>query len=96
MYLNTNYPHSDEEMKRYDEAEFRKYRGRKGVIEEHIHRLQVKPADYLLTVGLLPELTHAPRILRTALSAIPYYRSWEVGFSSDVLSPRCLYEYRFT
>lgn len=54
MYFNTNYPHTDEEMKRYDEAEFRKYRGRKGVIEGHIHRLQVKPADYLLTVGLLP------------------------------------------
>ena len=54
MYFNTNYPHSDEEIKRYDEAEFRKYRGRKGVIEGYIHRLQVKPADYLLTVGLLP------------------------------------------
>jgi len=53
-YFNTNYPHSDEELQHYDQAEFRKYRGRSGVVEGTIQNLQMRPGDYLLTVGILP------------------------------------------
>jgi hypothetical protein len=54
MYFNTNYPHSDKEMLRYQEAEFRKPILREGVIEGFIPTLQVRPDEYLLTVGILP------------------------------------------
>jgi len=54
MYFNTNYPHSDEEMLRYDDAEHRKYKGRRGVIEASIPYLQVKPGNYLVSLGILP------------------------------------------
>lgn len=54
MYFNTNYPHSDEEMARYDDAPFRRYRGRFGVIEAHIPAIQLKAGEYLVSLGLLP------------------------------------------
>jgi hypothetical protein len=54
MYFNTNYPHSDDELAGYDSAEFRKYRGRRGVVEGLVHELQLKAGDYLLTVGIVP------------------------------------------
>jgi hypothetical protein len=54
MYFNTNYPHSDEEMQYYCKQEFRQYIGRRGTVEAYIHRLQLKPDQYLLTVGILP------------------------------------------
>lgn len=54
MYFNTNYAHSDQELQHYDLAEFRKYRGRAGVVEGFIPNLQVRPGDYLLTVGIVP------------------------------------------
>jgi ABC-type polysaccharide/polyol phosphate transport system ATPase subunit len=54
MYFNTNYPHSDAEMLHYDEQPFRQYRGRKGVIEAHIPFLQLKPGEYLVSLGILP------------------------------------------
>jgi hypothetical protein len=57
MYFNTNHPHSDEELRHYYDADFRKVRGRTGVVEGLIHKLQVRPSNYLLTVGILPNQT---------------------------------------
>lgn len=54
MYFNTNYPHSDEELINYENAEFRQPILRHGVIEGLIPHLQVRPDTYLLTVGILP------------------------------------------
>jgi hypothetical protein len=54
MYFNTCYPHSDEEMAAYNEQEFRKYKGRIGVIEARIPFLQLKPGEYLVSLGILP------------------------------------------
>lgn len=54
MYFNTNYPHSDDEMRHYHEASFRQYRGRTGVVEATIPLLQVKAGDYIVSVGILP------------------------------------------
>jgi hypothetical protein len=54
MYFNTNNPHDDEEIVRYHEAEFRKPILRRGLIEGSIAPLQVRPDEYLLTVGILP------------------------------------------
>jgi ABC-type polysaccharide/polyol phosphate transport system ATPase subunit len=54
MYFNTNYPHSDAEMVRYAELPFRKYRGRAGVIEAKIPYLQLKPGEYRVSIGILP------------------------------------------
>jgi hypothetical protein len=54
MYFNTNYPHSDDEIARYDSLPFRQYRGRRGVIEAHIPALQLKAGEYLVSLGILP------------------------------------------
>jgi len=54
MYFNTNYPHSDEEMQSYYKQGFRQYIGRRGTAEAYIPSLQLKPVEYLLTVGILP------------------------------------------
>ena len=54
MYFNTNYPHSDTEMREYDQQPFRQYRGRSGVIEARIPYLQLKAGGYLISLGLLP------------------------------------------
>ena len=53
MYFNTNYPHTDAELGSYFEAKFRKFRGRYGVVEGTIDKLQLKPADYFLSIGIL-------------------------------------------
>lgn len=76
MYFNTNYPHSDREMQTYDKHEFRRYRGRQGVIEAAIDFLQVKPGDYYVTVGILPnEPSHHEfyelRYLHYTISVLP-------------------------
>jgi ABC-type polysaccharide/polyol phosphate transport system ATPase subunit len=54
MYFNTNYPHSDDEMRTYFEADFRQYKGRTGVIEATIPFLQLRPGTYLVSMGILP------------------------------------------
>lgn len=54
MYFNTNYPHSDEELHRYFELPFRKYVGRKGVIEAVIDPIQLKAGEYYVSFGILP------------------------------------------
>ena len=54
MYFNTNYPHSDAEMLEYDQQPYRKYRGRRGVIEARIPYLQLRAGQYLFSLGLLP------------------------------------------
>ena len=54
MYFNTNYPHNDEEIQHYEDADFRQYTGRLGGAEAHIPELQLRPGAYLLTVGILP------------------------------------------
>lgn len=54
MYLNTNYPHSDEEIAAYFEAPFRRYKGRRGVIEARIPYMQLRPGEYLVSLGILP------------------------------------------
>lgn len=59
MYFNTNYPHSEWEMRNYDEQPFRKGRYRRGVIEARIPFVQVKPGDYLVSVALLPNMPEA-------------------------------------
>jgi hypothetical protein len=56
MYFNTNYPHSDEEIARYDATPFRRYRGRRGVIEARIPAVQLKAGEYLVSLGILPNL----------------------------------------
>jgi hypothetical protein len=53
MYFNTSKPHSDEELQHYFDADFRKYRGRHGVVEASIAKLQAKPSNYLLTVAII-------------------------------------------
>ena len=62
MYFNTNRPHSDEELTRYHEAKFRQFRGRRGVVCGTIHRLQVKPSNYLLTVAIVSNQPGDPDI----------------------------------
>jgi len=54
MYFNTNYPHSDEEIRHYYDMQFRQYTGRLGSAEAHFSQLQLRPGTYLLTVGILP------------------------------------------
>lgn len=54
MYFNTSYPHSDREMLEYEQQPFRQYIGKTGVIEARIDYLQLKPGDYLVSLGLLP------------------------------------------
>jgi hypothetical protein len=54
MYFNTNYPHSDEEMSSYERCPFRQYKGRSGVIQARIPFLQLKPGEYLVSLGILP------------------------------------------
>jgi hypothetical protein len=54
MYLNTNYPHSDAEILTYEEADFRQFKGRYGLVEGEIAELQLAPGDYFLTVAILP------------------------------------------
>ena len=54
MYLNTNYPHSDEEAERYFDAPFRKFKGRRGVVEARIPYVQLKPGNYVVSLGILP------------------------------------------
>lgn len=54
MYFNTNYPHSDDEIARYDSLPFRHYRGRRGVIEAHLPAVQLKAGEYLVSLGILP------------------------------------------
>ena len=56
MYFNTNYPHSDEEMRDYFNASFRRYRGQVGKIEAIINPLQVRAGEYYLSLGILPNL----------------------------------------
>lgn len=53
-YFNTNYPHSDDELRDYYQQEFRRYVGRRGTVEAYMPKLQLKPDEYLLTVGILP------------------------------------------
>jgi hypothetical protein len=54
MYFNTCYPHSDGEMASYHEQEFRRFHGRTGVIEARIPFVQLKPGEYLVSLGILP------------------------------------------
>jgi ABC-type polysaccharide/polyol phosphate transport system ATPase subunit len=54
MYFNTNYPHSDAEMLRYGELPFRQYRGRTGVIEAKLPCVQLRPGEYRVSLGILP------------------------------------------
>jgi ABC-type polysaccharide/polyol phosphate transport system ATPase subunit len=54
MYFNTNYPHSDEELRRYDDAPFRRYRGHSGVIEARLDPVQLRPGEYYVSFGILP------------------------------------------
>jgi hypothetical protein len=54
MYFNTNYPHSDDELRSYPDASFRKYIGRRGLIEAVIDPLQLRAGEYYVSIGLLP------------------------------------------
>jgi len=54
MYFNTNYPHSDNELQRYFDADYRKYVGRSGIIEARIEPLQLRAGEYYVSLGILP------------------------------------------
>ena len=54
MYYNTNYPHSDEELRDYFSVPFRKYRGRAGKIEAVIDPVQLRAGEYFVSLGILP------------------------------------------
>lgn len=54
MYFNTNYPHSDKELKNYSAEDFRKPRVRRGVIDGLVEPLQLKPGEYYVSFGILP------------------------------------------
>lgn len=54
MYFNTNYPHSDDELRGYFDVPFRKYIGRSGIVEAVIDPLQVKAGEYYVAFGILP------------------------------------------
>jgi ABC-type polysaccharide/polyol phosphate transport system ATPase subunit len=54
MYFNTNYPHTDDELRTYYDAPFRKYIGRRGVVEGVVDPIQIKAGDYQVSIGILP------------------------------------------
>jgi ABC-type polysaccharide/polyol phosphate transport system ATPase subunit len=54
MYFNTNYPHSDDEIRDYFEAPFRKERHRAGRIVGRIDPIQLRPDKYYVSLGILP------------------------------------------
>jgi len=54
MYFNTCNPHSDDEIRNYFEAPFRRYIGKRGIIECVIDPLQVRAGEYYVSVGILP------------------------------------------
>ena len=54
MYFNTNYPHSDDEIRQYSAAPFRSYIGRRGLIEAVIDPIQLKAGEYHVSFGILP------------------------------------------
>ena len=89
MYFNTNRPHSDEELKRYHEAKFRQFRGRRGVVCGTVHRLQVKPSNYILTVAIVSNQPGDPDIYEIHYLRYPIRVVELQGVSSEVL-PKCL------
>ena len=54
MYFNTNYPHSDDEVRNYFAAPFRQFIGRRGSIEAVVDPLQLRAGEYYVSVGILP------------------------------------------
>jgi ABC-type polysaccharide/polyol phosphate transport system ATPase subunit len=54
MYFNTNYPHSDDELRRYFDADFRRYIGRRGFLEATIDPVQLRAGEYYVSFGILP------------------------------------------
>jgi len=54
MYLNTNYPHSDAEMRDYHGESFRQVRAMCGVIEACVHPVQLRAGQYYVSLGILP------------------------------------------
>jgi hypothetical protein len=54
MYFNTNYPHSDEEIRSYFDAPYRQTRARRGTIEAILNPLQLKAGQYYVSLGILP------------------------------------------
>lgn len=54
MYFNTNYPHSDEELKQYYRSPYRQYRGNCGRVTATIDPVQLKSGEYLVSFGILP------------------------------------------
>jgi ABC-type polysaccharide/polyol phosphate transport system ATPase subunit len=54
MYFNTNYPHSDDEVRNYFKAPFRQFIGRRGAIEAVVNPLQLRAGEYYVSVGILP------------------------------------------
>jgi hypothetical protein len=59
MYFNTNYPHSDDEIRQYSAAPFRSYIGRRGLIEAVIDPIQLKAGEYHVSFGILPNRPEA-------------------------------------
>ena len=48
-------PEHYQEMLDYDEQPFRQYRGRSGIIEARIPFIQLRPGEYLVSLGNLPK-----------------------------------------
>jgi hypothetical protein len=59
MYFNTVYPHSDDELRGYFDAPFRRYVGRRGVIEAAVDPIQLKAGEYYVSYGILPNRPEA-------------------------------------
>lgn len=99
MYLNTNYPHSDEEIVDYDAAPFRRYVGRQGVIEARLKPMQLRAGQYYVSLGILPnrpgphefyEYRHCEHVVTVLANGFDepavFYPSvsWSNGPTSDV------------
>jgi ABC-type polysaccharide/polyol phosphate transport system ATPase subunit len=53
MYFNTSHAHSDDELKHF-EMPFRRFVGRKSVIEATIDPIQLRAGEYFVSLGILP------------------------------------------
>jgi lipopolysaccharide transport system ATP-binding protein len=54
MYFNTSYPHSDDELATYFDKPYRKFVGRRGVVEAVVDPLQIRAGEYYVSLGILP------------------------------------------
>jgi ABC-type polysaccharide/polyol phosphate transport system ATPase subunit len=56
MQANTQNARTDDEVMRYADAPFRTRPGRQGMIEAYVNPMQLQVGEYLLSVGILPNI----------------------------------------